>query len=90
MFLHYEQRDQSSTFISPSDQGRNTGDNSIEKAEEAAVPVQEDNNQQEPIQQPVPEHQPSINISVPEKQTEASQMRRRTRSNLGHIFTTYV
>ena len=84
-----EKHDSSSTFISPSYQGRTSSENTLEPDEQAGLPpVQEYDTNKSPMQQPVLEQQPSVQTSVNENHTEASQPRRSTRSNLGQIFPT--
>ena len=88
--MHSEQHNQSTKFIYTSDQGRNTSENSMEPEEQEAVPVQEYDTHKAPIQQPTPDQQPSVQLSVPDEHTEDSQLRQRIRSNLGQRLKTYA
>ena len=65
MFVHYEQDDPSSTFISPSYQGHTTRENSPYQEEQAILPpVQEYNDQKSTMQKKSPEKiQPGTDIA---------------------------
>ena len=65
VFVHSEQYDPSTTFISPLDQYLTDSKNSLEPEEHSAVPVQEYDTQKSPMLQPASEQQPSVHPSFP-------------------------
>ena len=88
--MHSEQHNPSTKFIYTSDQCRNASENSFGPEEQEAVPVQEYYTQKDTIQKHTPDQQPSVQLSVPDKHTEARQLSQRIRSNLGQRSKTYA